>query len=207
MATNSVMACAAGLALAAGTAFASDNPDQPAIDACIDALQTSGKASAPGGMVLNSSFSEAGTEVILEDGGGTVWRCIAYSDGSVSVLEKATADEAEAARAAPKLSDFQERVRFKAGTNSATLTRTLEPGDAFQFLLGASSQQFLRVRVTPHSGKMYYHIQNPDGSSLLDGTDSATDYYGQLWQSGEHLVEVVNESDQSVTYDIFFAVE
>jgi hypothetical protein len=198
---------AAALMGASGVALASDNPDQPAIDSCIDALMASGKSSAPGGTVLNSSFSQAGTEVILEDGGGTVWRCIAYSDGAVGLLEEATAEQAAAARSAPDISDFQEIVHFEAGATSAVLTRSLEPGGAFQFLLGARAGQFLRVRVSPHSGAMYYIIRNPDGSILLDGTDTETEYYGQLWQSGEHAVEVVNKTSNDLTYDISFEIE
>lgn len=201
------MILAATLGLAAGWAQASDNPDQPAIDACIDALMESGKASAPGGEVLNSSFSEAGTEVILEDGSGMVWRCIAYSDGAVGVLEEATTEQAEAARSAPSGAEFQEQVQFEKGASSATLTRSLEAGGAFQFLLGASEGQFLTVRLSPQSGSMYYVIRNPDGSILLDGTDAATEYKGQLWQSGEHVVEVISQSSDSVTYDIYFGIE
>ena len=198
---------AAAIVLVAGGAIASDNPDQPAIDACIDALMESGKASAPGGTVLNSSFSEAGTEVILEDGGGTVWRCIAYSDGAVGLLEEATDEQAKAARSTPDEADFQEQVQFEKGASSATLTRSIEAGGAFQFLLGANEGQFLTVRVAPQSGSMYYVIRNPDGSVLLDGTDAATEYRGQLWQSGDHVVEVVNQSSETLTYDIVFGIE
>lgn len=198
---------AAAILLAASGATASDNPDQPAIDACIDALMASGKASAPGGTVLNSSFSQAGTEVILEDGGGTVWRCIAYSDGAVGVLEQATEEQAAAARSVPQASDYQEQVRFDAGASSATLTRSIEAGGAFQFLLGANEGQSLKVRLAPQSGSMYYVIRNPDGSILQDGTDAGTEYTGQLGQSGDHIVEVVSKSAEALTYDIFFGIE
>ena len=167
----------------------------------------SGQASAPGGNVLSSSFSEAGTEVILEDGGGKGWRCIAYSDGAVGLLEEATRDRTEAARSAPDISNSQERVRFESGASGAILNRSLGPGEAFQFLLGARAEQFLRVRVTPESGEMYYVIRNPDGSVLLDGTDTAMEYYGQLWQSGEHVVEVVNKTSDNLNYDIAFEID
>jgi hypothetical protein len=195
------------LVLAASGAAASDNPDQPAIDACIDNLMSSGKSSAPGGTVLGTSFSEAGTEVILEDGGGKAWRCIAYSDGTVGVLEEATPEQVEAARSAPDISDFQEQVRFDPGTSSAVLTRTIEPGGAFQFLLAARKCQSLRVRVSPHSGDMYYVVRNPDGSILNAGTDAATEYRGKLVQSGNQSVEVVNKTSETLTYDISFEIE
>lgn len=193
--------------LAASAAAASDNSDQPAIDACVDNLMASGMASAPGGTVLGSSFSEAGTEVILEDGGGKAWRCIAYSDGTVGLLEEATAQQVEAALLAPDISDFQEEVRFDPGTSSAVLTRTLEPGGAFQFLLDAREGQSLNVRVTPLSGDMYYIVRNPDGTILNEGTDAATEYRGQLVQSGNQSVEVVNKTSETVTYDISFEIE
>ncbi|MBL3701884.1 hypothetical protein GI582_04145 [Sulfitobacter sp. BDSS02] len=195
------------LALLANAAIASDNPDQSAIDACIDKLAASDLASAPGGTVLNSSFSQAGTEVMLEDGGGTVWRCIAYADGTIGVLEEATEEQAEAARTAPQLSDFQEVVKFDAGSSGTTLTRTLEPGGAFQFILGAGEGQQLDISVTPRSGEMYYTIRNPDGSILLEGTEAGTAYSGTLQQSGDHIVEVVNETADELTYEISFEID
>ena len=195
------------VALLANAAIASDNPDQSAIDACIDKLAASDLASAPGGTVLNSSFSQAGTEVMLEDGGGTVWRCIAYADGTIGVLEEATEEQAKAARTAPQLSDFQEVVKFDAGSSGTTLTRRLEPGGAFQFILGAGEGQQLDVSVSPQSGKMYYTIRNPDGSILLEGTEAGTAYSGKLVQSGDHIVEVVNETADELTYDISFEIE
>lgn len=193
--------------LVAGGATAADNSDQPAIDACIDNLMSSGRATSPGGTVLGSSFSEAGTEVILEDGGGKAWRCIAYSDGTVGVLQEATAEQVEEARSAPDISDFQEQVRFEPGTSSAVLTRSLEPGGAFQFLLDARADQSLRVRVTPETGDMYYVIRNPDGSILKEGIDAATEFSGQLVQSGNQSVEVVNKTSETLTYDISFEIE
>lgn len=201
------VAAATATAILANIAVASDNPDQPAIDACIDQLMASGMSTAPGGSVLNSSFSEAGTEVMLEDGTGVVWRCIAYKDGSVGLLEEATAEQAEAARSASDISDFQEQVSFDTGTSGATLTRTMDAGGAFQFLLGATEGQYLRVRVTPREGKMYYTIRNPDGSILLEGTDADQEYYGQLSQSGDHVVEVVSQESEDVTYEISFEIE
>jgi hypothetical protein len=191
----------------ATVAVAQDNSDQPAIDACIDALMASGMAGAQGGTVLNSSFSEAGTEVIFEDGGGVAWRCIAYKDGSVGLLEEATAEQTEAARSAPDISDWQEQVGFDPGTSGTTLTRTMEAGGAFEFLLRAREGQFLRVSVTPQEGEMYYTIRYPDGSLLLEGTDASEEYNGQLPQSGDYMVEVVSKESVDVTYEISFEIE
>jgi predicted polyphosphate/ATP-dependent NAD kinase len=40
--------------------------------------------------VQSSSFSEAGTEVILTVGGTGTWRCIAYSNGTTAGIESLT---------------------------------------------------------------------------------------------------------------------
>ena len=54
---------------------------------------------------------------------------------------------------------------------------------------------------------MYYTVRNPDGSILLEGTDAGTAYSGTLQQSGDHIVEVVNETAAELTYDISFEIE
>ncbi len=55
-------------------------------NACIDQLRRVVGPDGASGKVLSSEFSEAGTLVMLEDGGGTVWRCIAYKDGAIGEL-------------------------------------------------------------------------------------------------------------------------
>ena len=145
--------------LIASAASASDDPEDVAREACLSELGS-------GGSIILSSFSEAGTEVILEDADEIVWRCIGYRDGAVGLFERATEEQEAAARNAPKIEDFQEEVRFAPGASGTVLTRALGPGEAFQFLIGAREGQVLRVRVSPRSGQMYYVIRNPDGSIL-----------------------------------------
>jgi hypothetical protein len=196
---------AIGATLAASAAFASNNPDQDAIDVCIDHLL--GLGGPQGGEVLSSSFSEAGTEVYLLSGDGTVFRCIAYRDGTVGDFAAQEGADPDALRASGSIEQYQERVQFDAGTSGATLSRTLEAGGASQFILGARDGQFLDVALQPLNGKMYYIIRNPDGSILLEGTDAATPYRGQLWQSGDHIVEVVNQESQEVDFNLSVTIE
>ena len=33
------------------------------------------------------------------------------------------------------------------------------------------------------------------------------EYRGQLWQSGDHVVEVINRSNSSVDYNVIFGIE
>jgi hypothetical protein len=104
-----------------GLATLAHADEQAAIDGCIDQIRT--VTGGLGGEVLQSSFSEAGTNVTLRDSDGTVWECIGYSDGTVGDLrvnEEAGADDGGGAMAgASQTGDVQ--VRFGAGDNRRNL--------------------------------------------------------------------------------------
>ena len=71
---------------------------------------------------MSSEFSEAGALVILRDGGGKVWRCIGYSDGTVGELSVSkVADDGGGAmvRSGGEPTTETEQVRFEAGTSGA----------------------------------------------------------------------------------------
>lgn len=100
-----------------------------------------------------------------------------------------------------------EQVRFPAGTSGTELSSNLAPGASRRYVLGAGDGQFLYVRVAPWNGTLDYQIFNPDGSFLLDMVPARQEYRGQLWQSGDHVVEVVNRSNQTVSYNVIFGIE
>lgn len=190
--------------------FAAD-VGQDAIDGCIDKLRAVGGPDGQGGTVLSTEYSEANSLVMLKDRGETVWRCLVANDGQVAELGVAqAADDGQGAMAgaqgAPVVSGTQ-RVEFAAGTSGAALSGTLNPNTSVRYVLGASDGQFLRVSVGSHGGALDYEIFNPDGSLLLDLISSDTPYQGQLWQSGDHVVEVVNAGAQPVTFDIGIGIE
>lgn len=196
--------------LCAGHAALAEDPlVQPVIDGCIDKLVESGSASRPGGEVLDTMYSEAGSQVFLQDADGRVWKCFGYRDGSVESLEPATSDEIEAAlaRAAEQAALAPERIAFAPGTSGATITETLEAGGAKQYVLGAQSGQVLDLRVVPAGGAMYYILRGPDGEILLGGTDAATPYRGTLPQSGDFVVEVVSQESAPLTFDMVVSIE
>jgi len=169
-------------------------------NACIDALMSSGKATAPGGEVLSDEFSEAGSLVMLKDGGGQVWKCIAYKDGSIGELSMVDGGSS-VQNSAPNVSG-ERRVEFDAGASGTVMSATLAPGAVVSYVLGAKNGQFLNVDVNSYGGALDYQIFNPDGSRLLDLISSDTPYQGQLWQSGDHVIDVVNSGAQPVTFDI-----
>ena len=174
-------------------------------NACIDALRAMGTPDSQGGEILSDTDSEAGTVVMLRDRGGSEYKCIVWSDGSVAELSLVNAmDDGEGAMAGASALTVSgdQRVQFAAGTSGAAMSGTLAPGTSVSYVLGASDGQFMNVDVASHGGALDYRILNPDGSTLLDPIGSDTPYQGQLWQSGDHRIEVMNAGAQPVTFDI-----
>ena len=201
--------------MAIGVATTAVAGEQEAIDGCIDRLRTVGGPDAKGGgQVLSSEFSEAGTLVMLRDAGGTVWRCLAYSDGTVGELAMSqAADDGGGAmsgysgRSEAEPTTSTERVRFERGSTGAELTGTLTPGSSVRYQLNAKNGQNLYVRVAPRGPGIYYQIFNPDGSFLLDQMTPDKEYRGQLWQSGDHVIEVINRGDRNTSYNVIFGID
>lgn len=193
------LACAA-LVLGATSALAMTE----AQDACIDELRRVGGPDGQSGTIESSQFSEAGTLVMLRDAGGSLYRCIAYKDGSIGEMTVVDAmDDGEGALG----SSTQQRVQFQRGTSGAELTGSLGPGGTAQYILGAQNEQFLYVRVAPRNGALDYVIRNPDGSELLGLMTADREYRGQLWQTGDHVVEVINRGGETIDFNVIFGIE
>jgi hypothetical protein len=99
------------------------------------------------------------------------------------------------------------RVYFDTGSKGAELTGELTPGSSIRYVLGAEKLQDLYVRVAPRGDELSYQIFNPDGSFLLDQMTSAKEYRGQLWQSGDHVVEVINRGQTPTGYNVIFGID
>lgn len=207
------------MAAMAITAFGSSTvvtaSEQDAIDGCIDKLRAvGGPDGRGGGKVLNSEYSEAATLVMLRDAGGTVWRCLAYSDGTVGEfsVSQAADDGGGATAGSPGSSEGEpttstQRLRFDAGATGTELTGSLSPGSTARYTARAKDGQDLYVRVAPKGSQVYYQIFNPDGSFLLEQMTSDKEYRGQLWQSGDHVIEVINRGNSTTSYNMIVGIE
>ena len=100
-----------------------------------------------------------------------------------------------------------ETVRFPAGASGTELLGRLAPGASRRYALGARNGQVLTVDVLPRGTTLDYQIFNPDGSFLLDLMSSDRPYRGELWQSGDHVVEVVNRTNANADYTVAFGIE
>ncbi|MFD1341502.1 SH3 domain-containing protein [Litorisediminicola beolgyonensis] len=99
------------------------------------------------------------------------------------------------------------RVQFAAGTSGAELRGTLAPGESHRYLLNARDGQNLYTRVAPDGGPISYQIFNPDRSFLLEQISSDREYRGQLWQSGDHVIEVINRTGAPSGYSVIIGIE
>jgi hypothetical protein len=201
----------AALALAIIASAAPARADQQAaIDGCIDRLRQVGGPDGQSGQVLSSEYSEAGTLVMIRDAGGTVWRCIGYNNGRVGELAAAEGQKADdgggaMAGAAAKSTAGAHRVKFDRGASGAELPGSLPAGESARYVLGAKNGQNLYVRVA--GAGLEYQIFNPDKSFLLDLISADREYRGQLWQSGDHVVEVVNRGRSTAAYRIIIGID
>ena len=185
----------------------------PEADACITELRN--RVGDVGGEVLGQEFSEAAIMVRLRDANGGVYECLVWSGPEIAEFrqvsgEGALADDgggAMAGAAEAAVVSGTQRVQFAPGTSGAAMSGILNPDTSVRYVLGAANEQFLRVDVGSHGGALDYRIFNPDGSALLDLISSDTPYQGQLWQSGDHVVEVVNAGAAPVTFDIGIGIE
>ncbi|MCY1127584.1 SH3 domain-containing protein [Frigidibacter sp. RF13] len=98
-------------------------------------------------------------------------------------------------------------VKFAPGASEANYSGTLAPGESRSYVLGARNGQFLDVAIAGNSLDLSYQIFNPDRSFLLEQINVAKDYRGQLWQSGDHIVEVINRSNATINYQILLRIK
>lgn len=97
-------------------------------------------------------------------------------------------------------------VRFPAGSTGAVYNGRLRPGGSTRYVLNARNGQFLDVQVSSAASGISYQIFNPDNSFLLDQIGATTPYRGQLWQSGNHVIEVINRGGRPASYSVTFGV-
>ncbi len=98
------------------------------------------------------------------------------------------------------------RLSFPPGTTGTEFTATLQPGASTRYLLGARARQTLYVRVVPREPRLDYQIFNPDGTFLLGMVPARQEYRGQLWQSGDHAIEVINRTNRRIVYNLIVGI-
>lgn len=105
---------------------------------------------------------------------------------------------------APSVSHTQSvRVRFAPGTGGTRETGTLSAGNTVRYVLGVRNGQMLEVSFARTDSDIDYRIIMPNGHVLLDEVKASLPYQGQLYMSGDHVVEVINRGPGAADYDIY----
>jgi len=105
----------------------------------------------------------------------------------------------------PSASRMQ-RVRFSSGTNGTELSDQLMPQASVSYILSARDGQTFYFRLAANGPNMGWRIFNPDGSLLDEGAPSKS-YRGQLWQTGDHVVEIVNRGNGAESFNVVFGLQ
>jgi hypothetical protein len=151
------------------------------------------------------SYNAGGDTLVGFFAEGRDWPGFVRGEGSPYMSGEAGADDGGGAMAGAQGAG-KVTVRFAPGASGATYEGRLAPGDSTSYVLRARDGQFLTVQVESEGGLLDYAIRNPDGSALLDPIDASTPYRGQLWQSGDHMVEVLNRSNRESGYRVTFEI-
>jgi len=200
--TRHFIAMTAAAALLSVSAQAAD-VSQDAIDACIDRVRAE---VGGGGTVTYTEFSQANSLVMLRDSSGAEWRCLVSNDGRDPYIERSGAKGGGSAASAEPTTGT-EVVRFASGASGAQMTGSLTPGSSMRYVLRASNGQDMLVEFLNTDAAISYQIFNPDGTFLLDKMTNTQTYRGQLWQSGDHVVEVINRSGSTARYAVYIGIE
>ncbi|MEM1363145.1 MAG: hypothetical protein AAGF94_15770 [Pseudomonadota bacterium] len=196
----------------AAPAFAG-NVSEDAINGCIDELRALGFPDSQGGTVVSTEHSEANSLVVLQDLGNSVWRCLVSNEGIVAELSVAqAADDGGGAMAGSEQDttppqDVIARVELVPGATGTEFKDSLLPQEIRRYVLSVRDGQFLYFRLAANGPGMTCVIYNPDGSVLLDEMGAAQEYRGQLWQTGDHVIELYNTANGAQSYNVVFGTE
>jgi uncharacterized protein YgiM (DUF1202 family) len=97
------------------------------------------------------------------------------------------------------------KVRFPSGTTGTELREEIAPGASIRFVLGARNGQMLYTHVAGDG--LEYQIFLPGGRLLQDRVSASQEYRGQLFMSGDHVVEVINRTNGSRSFNIIMSAE
>ncbi|WP_245972068.1 SH3 domain-containing protein [Rhodovulum iodosum] len=158
--------------------------------------------------------NEGRTWCEIADGDASGWAVVDFlmPASGASGENTATADDGGGAMAGALPSDIPTvtgdvRVQFAPGTSGARYINRLGSGQAVTYVLNARDGQFLTVDLQGETRNLDYIIYVPSGNILDQASQSSFRYYGQLYQSGDHRVEVFYNGNQGTYADFAITFE
>ena len=99
-----------------------------------------------------------------------------------------------------------QRIRFRPGSSGTEFSDQLAAGATVTYLIGARKGQNLTIELPGADQGLVYRIFNPDGSLLLGEVGAQQTYRGQLWQSGDHRIEIANRGGRPQSYNVLVSI-
>jgi hypothetical protein len=98
------------------------------------------------------------------------------------------------------------RVEFAAGTTSKSVEGELDAGQTESYLLRASGGQKMRVDVWSPNANVYLNIYGVEGQKLVESSQKATSWSGDLPSTQDYVVEVTASGGQT-SYTVTFVID
>ena len=98
-----------------------------------------------------------------------------------------------------------ERVQFRSGSTGTVVTERLGSEQGVRYVLNAREGQYLKVSLRPDNKYTYYIIYVPGGDILYESSQAGNEYYGQLYLTGDHVVEVFYKGDTNTVGNYYIA--
>lgn len=115
----------------------------------------------------------------------------------------------EAPTAAPPASPAVaevERIRFAPGGTSATVTGSLPPNGARQYILRALAGQTMTVATTATAGQVRVLVWGADGTTLQGDTVTAPGFEGVLPSTQDYVIALHAGPDRSADYTMVVTI-
>jgi hypothetical protein len=86
----------------------------------------------------------------------------------------------------------QQRVQFKAGSNSAVKEGTIKGSETIDYVLNAKKGQSANISLASKSGSIYFNILEPGQNevAIFNGSTSGNQFEGTLNKSGDYKIRV-----------------
>jgi hypothetical protein len=155
------------------------------------------------GMVVENrgcEFNEGRKWCQIADGDATGWVAGEY------LVEAAAPGQPSVSKATPEPTTRTETVKFARGTNGQQQTGVLTPGSSVRYVLGAANRQTLEVSFVNTEPSIEYQIFLPNGRLLLDQVPNTLPYQGELFVTGDHVIEVINRGHADARFSVWMGV-
>jgi hypothetical protein len=99
------------------------------------------------------------------------------------------------------------RLRFRPGVTATSVGNSLKPGASIRYLVKGKNLQDLLVQLTSNSASNHFNIFTPSGSKLYESVKAGKSYRGQLYQNGDHVIEVYNLGQNRTSHRLYVTLK